>query len=232
MKRCTLFLLILLATGCATTTAPRDPAYAPARPVVMPPPQTHNGAIYQSGYEVALFEDQRARHVGDLLTIRLVEKTNAQKQASASSKKENEVDIKNPTVFGALPQFNVPGIVPLDSNRNNNMAFGLNSSQDFSGQGDSSQSNSLNGSITVSVVEVLSNGYLVVRGEKFLTLNQGDEYVRLAGIVRPVDIRPDNSVLSTQVGDAQITYSGQGQVADASKLGWLARFFVSAFWPF
>lgn len=232
MKRVLLLALLVLLGGCATTTAPRDPAYAPARPLVAAPPALANGAIYQSGYEIALFEDQRARRVGDLLTINLVEKTNAQKQATTNTTKENTVDIKNPTILGTTPQFNTPGILPFASNDNNNLAIGLDSAQDFAGKGDSSQSNSLNGSITVSVVEVLPNGYLVVRGEKYLTLNQGDEFVRLAGIVRPADIRPDNSVPSTQVGDAQITYSGKGQVADANTMGWLARFFISALWPF
>ncbi|MEW6353169.1 MAG: flagellar basal body L-ring protein FlgH [Pseudomonadota bacterium] len=222
---------IVLLSGCATT-AQRDPAYAPARPALPPPPSASNGAIYQAGYERPLFEDQRARHVGDILTINLVEKTAAQKQAATNTTKENTVDIDNPTLFGAAPQFGVPGIVPLDRNTNNNLSFNTNSTQEFAGKGDSSQSNSLSGSITVSVVEVLSNGYLVVRGEKFMTLNQGDEYIRLSGIVRPNDIRADNSVPSTQVADAQITYSGGGQVADANAAGWLARFFLSALWPF
>lgn len=89
----------------------------------------------------------------------------------------------------------------------------------------------MRGNISVTVVDVLSNGYLAVRGEKVLTLNRGDEYVRFSGIVRPVDIRSNNTVLSTQVADAQIIYSGSGEVADASKHGWLSKFFL-AFWPF
>ena len=231
MKFITLLFMLSLVAGCATT-AQRDPAYAPPRPVAAPLAPAGNGAIYQTGYEKSWFEDQRARHVGDILTINLVEKTNAQKQAATTSKKENTVDIANPTILGSTPQFNAPGILPLASNNNNNLSFGLDSTQDFSGEGDSSQSNSLSGSITVTVVEVLSNGYLVVRGEKFLTLNKGDEFVRLSGIVRPTDIKADNSVLSTQIADAQITYSGGGQVADSNTMGWLARFFLSALWPF
>lgn len=230
------FLFIALLAGCASSDIKPDPAYAPARPQPVAEARVNNGAIYQTsfaepGYNLALFEDQRARRVGDILTVTLVESTNASKEAKTNTKKENAVDISNPTLLGATPQFSTPGLLPLSSNRNNTLATTLDSTQDFSGSGDSSQKNSLSGSITVTVAEVLANGYLVVRGEKLITLNQGDEYVRFSGIVRPQDIR-SNSVLSTQVANAQITYAGKGQVADSNALGWLARFFLSALWPF
>lgn len=231
-----LFITLPLA-GCASSNIKSDPAYAPARPQPAAAALVNNGAIYQTssaepGYNLALFEDQRARRVGDMLTILLVERTNASKEAKTNTKKENAVDIKNPTLLGATPQFSTPGLLPLNSNRNNTLATTLDSTQNFSGSGDSSQKNSLSGSITVTVSEVLPNGYLVVRGEKLITLNQGDEYMRFSGIVRPRDISAGNSVLSTQVANAQITYAGKGQVADANALGWLARFFLSALWPF
>lgn len=226
-------LSLTVLGGCATTTAVRDPAYAPVRPAerdaaaqTAAPAPSAQGSIYRAGHEISLFEDQRARRVGDILTIRLVERTNANKSAKTNTKKENDVTIANPTLFGKLPTFD------LFTSHDNNLGFGLNSNQDFSGEGDSAQSNSLTGSVTVSVVEVLANGYLMVRGEKLLTINQGDEYVQVAGIVRPADIRSDNTVLSTQVADAQITYAGKGQVADSNAAGWLARFFLSALWPF
>lgn len=225
-------LCLALLGGCATTTAVRDPAYAPIRPVerdaaqAAAPAASAQGSIYRAGHEISLFEDQRARRVGDILTIRLVEKTDANKKAKTNTKKENDVSIANPTLFGKSPTFD------LLTSHDNNLGFGLNSNQDFSGEGDSAQSNSLTGSVTVSVVEVLANGYLVVRGEKLLTINQGDEHIQVAGIVRPADIRADNTVLSTQVADAQITYAGKGQVADSNAAGWLARFFLSALWPF
>lgn len=223
---------LLLLCGCVNTPAQHNPAYAPVAPVAAPRPEVSNGAIYQAGYAVSLFEDQRARRVGDLLTVQLVETTSATKEAKTNSKRENTTTTTNPTIFGSTPQFNVPGIVPLASNRNNTLANSLSSNNDFKGTGDSSQKNNLTGTITVTVAEVMSNGYLVVRGEKLLTLNQGDESVRISGIVRPTDIRPDNSVLSTQIGNAQISYDGKGQVADANGAGWLARFFLSALWPF
>ncbi|MDP3368030.1 MAG: flagellar basal body L-ring protein FlgH, partial [Pseudomonas sp.] len=94
------------------------------------------------------------------------------------------------------------------------------------------QSNSLSGSVTVTVAEVLPNGVLVVRGEKWLTLNTGDEMVRISGLVRADDISSSNTVSSTRIADARLTYSGTGSFADASQPGWLSRFFLSPMWPF
>ena len=102
----------------------------------------------------------------------------------------------------------------------------------FDGKADSSQSNSLIGNITVSVAERLPNGNLLVRGEKLININQGEEYIRLQGIIRPVDIGPDNAVASTKVADAKISYSARGALADSNKQGWLSRFFNSPIFPF
>jgi len=106
------------------------------------------------------------------------------------------------------------------------------SDREFNGTGDASQSNSLNGRVTVTVSDVLPNGYLVVQGEKRLSLNQGSEHIRFSGIVRPADIKSDNTVKSTSVANAQIIYGGSGSLADSSKPGWLTRIFNSPLWPF
>ncbi|WP_126453750.1 flagellar basal body L-ring protein FlgH [Sulfuriflexus mobilis] len=232
ISRVVLLCVCVMSLVACQSLPERDPAYAAVRPVALPPLQNNSGSIYQAGYDVRLFEDSRARRVGDLLTINLVESTNASKQAATELSKTTDTSVANPTILGTTPQFNTPGILPLASNKNNNLGFGLSSSNDFEGDGSSSQSNSLKGSITVTVAEVLPNGYLVVRGEKVTSLNQGHEYVRLSGIVRPTDIRPDNTVLSTQIADAQIAYTGSGAVAETNTIGWLARFFISALFPF
>lgn len=226
-------MVIALSVLAGCNSAPkRDPEYAPVRPALPPPPAQDNGAIYQAGFETAWFEDIRARRVGDSLTIRLVEKTDASKKATTSVAKENSNSVTNPTLLGTTPQFNAPGILPFASNRNNNLGFSLESEHDFSGEGDSAQSNKLTGDITVTVVEVLPNGYLMVRGEKRLGINQGNEYIKLSGIVRPVDIDSTNSVLSTKLADPTMIYVGDGPVAESNIMGWLARFFVSALMPF
>ncbi len=231
MKHLFLALLILLA-GCSTTPdmAKRDPAYAPARPAPVPV-QKNSGSIFQSGAGLSLFRDSRARRVGDILTVRLAEKTRASKSAKTNTSRNHEVKIDNPVLFGAQVQFNAPRILPLDNHKDNNLAAEFGSERTFGGAGDSSQSNSLTGSVTVSVIEVLSNGYLVVRGEKTVSLNQGSEYIRVAGIVRPQDIGPDNTVLSSKLADARISYGGNGVIAESNRRGWLSRT-LGAIWPF
>jgi flagellar L-ring protein precursor FlgH len=216
------FILSVMMSACATTRAPFDPKFSAVMPEVDVAPQPSNGAIYQTGYGVALFEDQRARRVGDILTVKLIEKTDASKQASTSATKDQDIDTEISVLLGGSLTRNGRGI--LDNSVTNE--------RDFEGEGESSQSNRLSGSITVTVSQVLANGNLVVRGEKLLTLNQGDEFVQFSGIVRSADIQPDNTVLSTKVANTQIAYSGRGAVADSNKMGWLSRFFNSVLWPF
>ena len=102
----------------------------------------------------------------------------------------------------------------------------------FDGSADADQSNSLEGNITVTVSEILPNGNLVVRGEKWITLNRGDEFIRISGIIRPEDIAPDNTIISTRLANAKISYSGKGELADSQQMGWLSRFFNGSYWPF
>jgi len=225
--------LLPLALLSACATAPRNPAnFAPTMPPAPSARASNNGAIYQSGYGVDLFGDIKAHRVGDVLTIKLVESTQASKKASTNTKKKTSADLANPTILGSSPRFNAPGALPLASNRNNTLENKLSSDQSFGGSGDSSQSNSLSGNVTVTVARVLPNGNLVVRGQKQLTLNQGDEYIQISGIVRPADIGSDNTVLSNKVANARIRYTGRGTLADANTMGWLARFFNSGYWPF
>lgn len=217
-------LCILMLSGCSRTsiiTRPGQPEYAPAAPVAMPPSANNTGSIYMAGHARPWFEDIKARQVGDLLTVILDEQTDASKQASTDIKKDNSTDIAAARLLGK--DVTIGG---------NPLSAGLDSASDFSGESDSSQSNNLQGSITVTVAQVLPNGNLVIQGEKWIAINQGDEYVRLRGIVRPVDINPTNTVLSTQIANAQITYKGKGAAADSNAIGWLARFFISPLWPY
>lgn len=223
---------LMLLSGCAT--APRFeplPEYAQR---FEPPPRAvpTEGAIFASDTNVYLYEDDRARRIGDILTIHLRESTAAKKDANTEVKKDNSNNIANPTLFGSGVEFNAPGVVPLASNKGNNLAFDIGSNHDFKGEAQADQSNSLTGDITAVVVGKQPNGNLIVRGEKFVTLNQGDERIAIQGEVRPADIAPDNSVDSQRVANAQIVYDGKGAVADANVLGWVSRFFISALMPF
>jgi len=220
-----------LLSGCATPVRQQE-NYRPTLPPAYTYAEPENGSIYQASQDVRLFEDVVARRVGDVITVVLSESTSASKSAKTSADKDQSTEIASPTFFGATPTFNLPGIIPLDSNRNNTLEQNLNATRSFEGEADSSQSNSLSGEITVTISDVLPNGNLVVRGEKWLTLNQGEEFIQISGMVRPQDISPQNTILSTQIADARIAYSGKGALAESNRMGWLARFFNHPIWPF
>jgi len=214
-------LLVGLLSGCETLPK-RDPDFAPVQPADLRPPAQNNGAIYQAGYDMRLFEDYSARRVGDILTIKLKEATTAKKKADSSETKEANVSIKAPTLFGVAAStiFGHSPETEMQANRT------------FQGQGDAQQSNSLTGDISVTVVEVLPNGNLRVRGEKRVSLTDGDEYVRVSGIVRPIDIDTNNSLSSSKLADATIMYTGEGALADSAKVGWLGRILLHPLFPF
>lgn len=227
-----LVLLILVHLAACNTAPKRDPEFAAVRPPLPPAQPDANGAIYQVGFDYRLFEDVKARRVGDILTVVLEENTAASKDASTSIAKDNSTSVTNPTVLGASPQIDIPGFIPLDNTSNLGLNSSLESSTAFDGSGSSSQNNNLTGNITVSVVEVFPNGNMFVRGEKRVTLNQGNEYIRISGMVRPMDVLADNTVRSTQIADATIMYTGEGATNSANVMGWLAKFFISAVMPF
>ena len=190
---------------------------------VLPPPIPRTeGAIYQTGQQMELFVDLKARRVGDLLTITLNEVTNASKNATTTTAKTTTVANSAPTILGQ--SLTIKGAPLLSAN--------LSGADAFTGTGTTTQGNSLNGSLTVTVVEVQPNGNLVVEGDKSLKLNQGDEYVHISGVVRTPDIAPNNTVTSDKLGDAKISYWGKGVIDSSNRMGWLARFFNSAFSPF
>jgi flagellar L-ring protein FlgH len=187
-----------------------------------PAPKPTNGSIYQSGREVALFENPIAHHVGDIVTIVLNESTQAQKSSSTNTNKATSVALPGMTLLGKA--LTVHG-VPITSNS-------IADTTKFAGEGDSAQSNSLQGYVTVTVQKVLPNGNLYVKGQKWIGINQGQEYVTMSGVIRPIDLASDNSINSSQVANAKISYGGKGALADANAQGWLSRFFNSPWSPF
>jgi flagellar L-ring protein precursor FlgH len=152
-------LLTLLFNGCATMSPPRD-NYRPTMPPAYTTVEPIGGSIYQAARDVRLFEDVKARRIGDTLTVVLQERTSASKSAKTSADKEQETTVANPTFFGASPEFNLPGLIPLDSNRDNTLEQNLRAERSFKGEADTSQSNSLSGEITVTIADVLPNGNL------------------------------------------------------------------------
>lgn len=211
-------------TGCATT--PDRLAkfeYEPAYPTNITQPEApRNGSLYQSG-SMDLFNDIKARRVGDIITVKLQEVTSAKKNATTGADKSDVSNISAPRLLGGTLGAAIGGVNFLGDTS-------LESTHKFKGKGDASQSNSIKGDISVTVTEIIPNGNLVVRGEKWVTINQGEEVVRFAGIVRPSDITTDNTIPSTKVADARIIYSGDGVVNEATQQGWMSRFF-SKYWP-
>lgn len=224
MIRSTTFLGAALALQACSVMPPADvdgTSYAPVIPEADLAAPALPGTIYRTEGSMGLFMDLRARTVGDILTIQLVEQTNASKESSSSASRGTDIDTGFP-IFAGRPV--TAGGTPILNNE-------ISSTSGFTGAADASQSNSLNGSITVTVAERLPNGNLLVRGEKWITLNHGQEFIRVQGIVRPVDIGPNNSIPSTKVADAKITYSGKGTLANSNRPGLLARFFASPWFP-
>ncbi|MFA5964744.1 MAG: flagellar basal body L-ring protein FlgH [Sphingomonas sp.] len=191
-------------------TPPVD--YSAVQPAPVAPPPVANGSIFQAeaGY-AALYEGTRARRVGDPLTIVLVERTAASKSASSNLDSGGGLSITPPTT-GVLSLFK-----QTDAS--------ASTTRNFKGTGATDQANSLTGEVSVTVAKVFPNGTMLVQGQKRVTLNRGDEFVQIRGLIRVADIDADNRVASTRVADAQIAYTGKGDVARASRQGWLGRFF-------
>ena len=228
LRRCGLAVAVSLSLSACVIQQPAqpgDPRYAPVSTPSVAVPAANDGAIYRHNFGNPLFEDRKAHRVGDIITIVLSERTSSTKTTNVSMKKESEVDFNEDangnTLLGTNPSF-----------KNLGLATNLTQNRDFTGEADADQSNQLSGNITVTVADILPNGNLVVRGEKWMTLNRGDEYIRVSGIVRPDDINPANEVVSTKLANARIAYSGTGQLADNTAAGWLTRFFNSPVWPF
>ena len=196
-------------------------AVQPAPPAATQGPQAGDGggSIYgaREGKGLRLFQDNKASDIGDLLTITLVESTTATTQAKTAVTKKTGATISAPVLGG---------------HEVSALSASLDGGRDFQGNGNSAQSNKLDGQLTVRVVQDLGNGNLLVRGDKQLRLNQGDELVQIQGIVRRADISPDNRVTSDRVADARIVYGGRGTLARSNAMGWLGRFFNSALFPF
>jgi len=216
-----LALAAALFAGCAWNTPPttvHQPMTQRPRPSL--DPVVNTGSIYQPDHaRLGLFSDRRARFVGDTMTVLIEERTTASKRSSASATRESSIDLPSPTIAG------IPGKALQGVN------ISATSATDFEGTGDAASNNLFNGSLSVTVIEVLENGNLLVSGEKQVTINRGTEFIRFSGVVNPLNISPTNTVSSTRVADARVEYRGTGYVAESQTMGWLSRFFMSVY-PF
>jgi flagellar L-ring protein precursor FlgH len=218
---------LLVLQGCSSTPERLEEfSYEPSYPMnLAQAPRPANGSLYQSAQAMTLFDDARAHRVGDIITISLIEKFNANKKDQASFNRSNQAD------FGVSNPLNLLGRGPADiAGALGTGGIGYGSSNNFSGNSDIKQDSSVSGSVAVTVVEVIPNGNLVVRGEKWITVHDGEEVIRFAGIVRPQDIKPDNTIDSTKVADVRLIYRDTGIAGDTARPGAMTRF-LSKFWP-
>tara|TARA_R110001606_G_scaffold137132_1_gene274911 strand:+ start:7173 stop:7862 length:690 start_codon:yes stop_codon:yes gene_type:complete len=210
-----LVLFLLVVAGCAQVPRASVVGEQEQISIVDRPPPIPNGSIYQArqGYQ-PLFEDRRPRAMGDILTIVLDEEVSASKNSQSNAGRSGSASLELaqlPDVLDTLAEY----------------GFDISGENDFAGSGGSQANNSFTGTITVSVLEVMNNGNLRVRGEKQIAINQGTEFIRFSGVVNPRTITAQNTVPSTQVADARIEYVGDGYINEAQHMGWLQRFFLN-----
>lgn len=184
-----------------------------AHPIVATIPPAANGAIFQQASYEPLFQDRRARRVGDTLTVQINEKLFASKKAATTATRTGNSSLSIPEIKG-WPGVSVKGATVKGESNN-----------EFEGKGASGSDNTFTGTITLTVIEVLPNGNLFVSGEKQIGINQGSEFVRVSGIVNPINILPGNVVTSTLLADARLEYRGTGYVDEAQNMGWLQRLY-------
>jgi flagellar L-ring protein precursor FlgH len=218
--------IAIVVTGCTSVPLekdayPNDPEYAPVPSSSLQAAPSINGSLYKSNYSLSLFSDQQATQVGDIITVIFDEEYNSSKSAETTSQKDSS-NTSNPTnILNSVPGW-----------RNLGLDIDLDHSRSFAGSGDADRSNSLSGTISVTVADILPSGVLQIRGEKWLTLSEGDEYIRIIGLIRPQDITPQNTVMSSKVADARIKFGGRGNLNNSTKEGWFGRMTNSAWWPF
>jgi flagellar L-ring protein precursor FlgH len=214
-----------LFTGCSTIedtqALPNDPDFAPILPETQYEPMIPTGSLFKANYVNNIYSDSKAHSVGDIISVILSENTQSRKTAKTELKKENKTELDPVIGLGGAP-------VTINGQ---SIQFGVDQSTKFKGDSKANQGNSLSGNISVHVLSVLSNGNLMIRGEKWITLNNGDEYIRLTGVIRSKDITASNTILSSKVANARIQYAGTGTFADVNEQGWLVKFFNSKWWP-
>ena len=215
---------VLLLSGCAINPLSEKPDTAEFAPVTVASKSSlplSAGSLFSDEVGVNLYDDRRAYRAGDIITVTLNERTVSSKSAETKIDKDGKVDFGEDTILGKLVDI-----------KGNSLLTNLEQSRSFDGSGETDQQNRLQGSIAVTIADVLPNGLLVIRGEKWMTLTNGQEFIRISGLIRPDDVASNNTVSSTKVADARISYSGTGDLAAANKQGWASRFFNSSVWPF
>lgn len=217
-----ILFFVLSLSACVKRGSAKRNKYAPPKQEVAQIVPKYNGAIYQEGMPLSLFEDTTARRKGDVVTIKLIEAASALASSDTKASKEQNVELPPPKIAGGSVTQNDKQVLE------NQVAAG----RDFTGSGESNQAHNFQAVIAVSVVDVLPNNYLVVSGEKLISLNQSNDFIRFSGIIRPQDIALDNTIESQKVANVKISYAGQGVLHSSNTMGPLAKFFQSPAYPY
>ncbi len=221
-------LVALLLGGCAHHTAAIDEASTlpDTSAVVIEPAVPDTAGSLWTTQQGSLFYDNKARTVGDIVTVAIFEKASASKEAKTSTSRSSSIEASIPNLLGLEAQ-----LAKLNSDIDLNKLLGAEFDNDFDGEGKTSRKEDLVATLTTQVVGVLPNGNLRIAGGKTVTVNNEQQIVKLTGVVRPADISARNVVDSKNVLDARIAYTGKGAISDNQSPGWLMRF-INNVWPF
>lgn len=218
--------IILLLAGCSTHQPPVNTVHQPAPPpMALPMEPTTTGSLWTET-QGSLFYDLKARNVGDIVTVAIYEKASASKEASTATGRDSSASADITKFFGLETN-----LTNLNSSLDPTNLIDVGYKNDFTGTGKTSRKEDLIATLTTRVVEVLPNGNLRIAGGKTVTVNNEDQIIRLAGIIRPADISPTNIVDSQHILDANIEYTGNGVISDKQKPGWMVRILDNV-WPF
>ena len=217
-------LAAAVLSGCALNNPPPVDmgSTAPVTAVAIAPPTqvvSNSGSLYQASRYRPVFENRRARMVGDTVMVQIVEKVAASQKQSSNVNRSNEMS-------GSVSR--LPFLAGSTNDRiTPRLGIGLENESQFSGGGGTSSANTFSGTITTSVIEVLPNGHLVVAGEKQIGVNHNVDVLRFTGSVDPRSLRPGSTIASTQVANLRVESRSRGQAGEAQSIGWLSRFFLN-----
>ncbi len=227
-------------TGCSQRIKEPSPVANQDAALREPPVESYpepalrtEGSLFSDDSRMDLFADMKARRVGDIITINIVETSKANKSAATATSRNNKVNAQTGKLVGYEDPDNIPGIGSIFDSLGINTATGIEASYAgaFSGSGSTNRNENMTAKISARVLQVLPNGNLVIRGSQEILVNNEKQYITIQGVVRPADVAADNTVLSTYLADARIDYTGEGDLSRKQREGWLSRF-LDVVWPF
>ncbi|MDR1920232.1 MAG: flagellar basal body L-ring protein FlgH [Candidatus Adiutrix sp.] len=233
-------LAALLAAGCAERISQPSPLVNQEAALRNPPVEIYSepavrneGSLFSEDSRLDMFSDLKARQVGDIITINIVETSKASKTANTATSRSNAVNAQTNALLGYENPANLPGIGNLFDKLNFRSAVGIDANYDsnFAGKGSTSRNENMTAKMSARVIQVLPNGNLVIRGSQEIMVNNEKQYITVQGVVRQADVSADNTVLSTYLADARIDYTGQGDLSRKQREGWLSRA-LDVIWPF